>query len=1277
MEKNIRKYWKKLLALTLVLVLTVGLLPGQMRKVEAATEVELSVVSVHDQGNRYLIYLKANGYDIADNVYWNNNTYYLDGQKVETGTDELLNYAIDAGNDQLLLCIQYGAIESGATAASDVGLHTLLIPKGTVFGAGTAGEFVLANDLAFTIKGSEITQVQATSLHLKSASGQDTNLKRYAITMETTADTTEDIYWNSNTIYLDGVAKSGDGVNYFYGDALTLFLTYEMVESGKTSCGQIGVHALTIPCGTLIGTYNNTKALVTTNELKLSINGGTVTELLPQEVVTLSDRPTDGSTSGNGFYFVVDPADSYPVPDDGNGGWNTNITFASGGISIDGILDTNIKLKKILSNLYYVPLVDVGRAVSAGQIVTVDGSIRGSDVEVVFTPTKFIFTGTGWDVYTPQESTTLTLAATNGGGYQGEDSRWLIWLESAETVPAAGTYIGGLQMEIRAGDDSPVSYALGNGELLALETGESVQWVLLLPTSSYGALPAVSEMDADTEYRVTIKAGKGFSSADNSEVEIPEDVTILFREQAIQGILTYENTALLQRPTDNASGTSGIYFVTGEDDGLEYAADWNTRPNIVAGSVTVDGTKVTPTARSLVKITDTLYFFSFATGETTNVPAIAAGSKVTFDFLAYNAGETGRVVKFPKTTFVLGSDDAWTVYVPSVLRGDANGDHYLDVRDIVRLKLYLKDNSVTVDSEAADANGDNVIDKNDLIKLYEYLLEGTVANAGTAEAAYVMGDIPVYLNDIEIPLAAYQGPRAGGFTNYTYTPDADGYIYKNIIGIKTPSGTLGVETVTNSFLNAYEMQQYKDAGFTTLVTESDCSWTKHDIFALGGGMYANMKYYMLLAQDAGLDVIVTSSAVNAFLNDMDHSEYGVTQKADGTEVEITKALIIEDLTALVDFMNGNNAVTQWSIDDTYLSANYPSEYHERMKKSVVFDNFAGIQLSDEVDYLTCKDKYNYVAAEMKKIKPDCRFLSSNLLNGNKKPSETNRNTSLAEVLSGFADQTKQYTYDEYPFMQESVITGTGLAKSCMRGANSILTTWFSSLSGVAKAAKANGVSTGITLQSFGMDNATNGTIRRAPGTQAEMSWQVYTALAYGMKEINYFTYWEHKTQALNGERHTGSMVRYPEAGEDATRSVKTDLYTFVQTINKEISMYDHVFMDFDWQASQVLGSNGSFEYIADATAISDKASFTNSSGTALVSAMKDNEKDVDGFWIVNAADPASADDINVKAVFTNATHVMTWIEGKQRIIALDDDGSYNVKLGAGEGQFLIPVVINQ
>ena len=249
---------------------------------------------------------------------------------------------------------------------------------------------------------------------------------------------------------------------------------------------------------------------------------------------------------------------------------------------------------------------------------------------------------------------------------------------------------------------------------------------------------------------------------------------------------------------------------------------------------------------------------------------------------------------------------------------------------------------------------------------------------------------------------------------------------------------------------------------------------------------------------------------------------------------------------------------------------------------------------------------------------------------------------------------------------------TGTTNNCTRGANTVLTTWFSSLSDVAKAAKANGVSAGITLQSFGMDNAADGTIKRAPKTQAEMSWQVYTALAYGMKEINYFTYWEHRTQALNGERHTGSMVRYPDAGEDLTKSVKTELYTFVQTINKEIRKYDHVFMDFDWQESQVLGSNGAFEYIADTAAVSDRASFTNSTGTALVSAMKDNEKGVDGFWIVNAEDPgAGTASVDVTVSFKDARKALVYVDGEKTSVSLSN-GSYTVSIPHGKGVFVIP-----
>lgn len=601
---------------------------------------------------------------------------------------------------------------------------------------------------------------------------------------------------------------------------------------------------------------------------------------------------------------------------------------------------------------------------------------------------------------------------------------------------------------------------------------------------------------------------------------------------------------------------------------------------------------------------------------------------------------------------------------------DANGDNFLNAKDVVYVKA-------------------NTTNRKKLIKTYEMILEGEIKNAGTEEAEYVRGAVPVYLDDIEISRAAYQGPRAGGGTNYTYVPPTGDTLKYDAPGVDAVwYGELTSETVSNSFINAYEMQQYKNAGLTTLVPEGDCPWSKHDIFGLGGGMYANLKYYMLLAQDAGLDVFVTSTAADAFIKDMNNAEYGVASKADGTDVTITKELIIEDLTALVSFMNGNNAMSNWGMQNSLSS--YPEEYHERMNANIVFDNFVGIQLSDEVDY-TCAAKYNYVAEQMLKLKSDCRFFSSNLTTGNR-TDDSSANKTLLEVMNAMGSVTKQFTYDKYPFVQETILSSD--SRTLSKGEKYLQKDWFTKLKESAQGAKGTGIETGITIQAYGMERVLQSNaaaIRTVPTSEQQMAWQVYTGLAYGMKEINYFCYWEHKTQAFFGERFTGSMVRYPDAGEEAGKSVTTDLYDYVQSVNAEINRFDHVFMDFDWQASQVLGGNSSFDYIADSNAVSNNVAFTSTgNGSALVSAMKDAGKssiatvsgeteDVEGYWLVNASDPtlSSDDSVTVTATFTTATHVVTWIDGKQKMIELDSSKKYQATLGEGEGQFIIPITIEE
>ena len=46
--------------------------------------------------------------------------------------------------------------------------------------------------------------------------------------------------------------------------------------------------------------------------------------------------------------------------------------------------------------------------------------------------------------------------------------------------------------------------------------------------------------------------------------------------------------------------------------------------------------------------------------------------------------------------------------------GDANGDGTMDIRDLVRVKRYIADNSVEIVNVAADIDGDGKVNANDL-----------------------------------------------------------------------------------------------------------------------------------------------------------------------------------------------------------------------------------------------------------------------------------------------------------------------------------------------------------------------------------------------------------------------------------------------------------------------------------------------------------------------------------------------------------------------------------
>ena len=1270
MRKILKNCGKKLMALALICVMIFGVMPISMRQVKAGTNLTLTTGSCGRQDgiNRYLFTISGVS-DQADQ-YWNNNVAFIDGVAVTDGI-----YWAPGGGENLLLLVYPEAF--GATNITEVtGEHVIHIKSGTTLGnnpaetPGQGGLYTIANDLVYRVNGADITAGVGINMQFDSLAGcQDGALARYVINFSGFVED-GDIYWNNNTVYIDETNAVVANIGAPSGGVAPMYLPYDSIEAGKTSASEIGQHTLTIPAYTSIG---NQGKYFTTEEVRLKIDGETVTAKLPQEIVTLSDRPTYGSTEGTGFYFVTDPGDSAPY----DPSWNTFTQFVTGGASIDGKLESGIQLKKVGENLWFVCLENAGIVVSKNQKVTIDGSVETADKEIVFTPQTFIFTGNAWDVYEAPAEIQFTGIAS--GAWNEERNLWFIYLNTDNIVPGTADHTKYF-LDVRVDDVSI-------GQIGLYKSGGANN-PLFLP------LEASQLTKGDKQVKITICAatvdGTDSSTNDKYTVNFTNNFTFYLNPDGTFTTIQI-NEGQLSLDTSSLNTSAG---------GIELATDYNIWSSELIGTygwsndlypLEADGDsgvwlndtqKLTILGHYLLKNYSAGKMYLWIRWDMLGKEGPEPGDKITVKGPYYRPESGCSYVRY-RTFDIYWTGSKWTtapLHKPGagakLIAGDANGDDILDSRDIVRMKRYL-DPSIEEVVHTTNANADkdsySKIDQKDLIKTYEYILEGEMK-----DGEYVKGSIPVYLDDVEISMFAFQGPRAAGGTNYTYTPDTTlgedkpAYFYKQY-RIKTNIGTVQSESVSNSYLNAHEMQQYKEAGFTRLLPEGEAPWTNTAYFNMGPGMHAQLKYYMLLAQDAGLEVVVNSEAARVYLVDKDNATSGSStavkedQKIDTSEMEA-------DLTALVQFMFEDNA----SIIDTYWSdivSGHPEyeAYETRMRQHVVFDNFVGIQLSDEILAKAENDtqksnlliKYNNIVTKIKSL------MASYGKNAVCVSASAGANVNKSDIQQ-MAQESGMFLYNFYPFGYETKSDYNGAKKYYYRAAKTLdSTTWFAKLSSAAQATKGKNYAAGVTLQAFAMDNPI-GEYALAPiESSAEMSWQIYTALAYGMKELNYFEYWEGKTQAKDGERHYLSMVEYPDApNATGAKSQKTATYGYVQQVNQEIKKFDHVFMDFDWQDSVKQDT------AANSVAVGSATFDVSGSGSALISEMKDSEKDKLGYWIVNATNPIGTPVTEtVTAHFAGATHVMTWKDGNQSLVKLAKKGEYTTTVAIGEGQFMIPLTL--
>lgn len=270
-------------------------------------------------------------------------------------------------------------------------------------------------------------------------------------------------------------------------------------------------------------------------------------------------------------------------------------------------------------------------------------------------------------------------------------------------------------------------------------------------------------------------------------------------------------------------------------------------------------------------------------------------------------------------------------------------------------------------------------------------------------------------------------------------------------------------------------------------------------------------------------------------------------------------------------------------------------------------------------------------------------------------------TSTEDYLQKFCDQVlpnipgrKILSTDIYPLLYT-------------RGQYALDGRWLEHMSQYAHFAKEYGADFHMFIQSYS-DNAC-----REIESKEDLSYQVYTDMAFGIKGFTYFTY---RKSFLAG--FGGGCVENNESCKP------TPIYAWAKELNEELQKFDHVYLSFNWEG--VLPVNGSdhlaedpsyqnqhFAGIAYALEKLDCAEKVSASQDTLIGQFKDSEGR-DGLIVTNFADPINGAKDTVHLTFHDANRAVVYRGGERRIYEVKDN-ELEITLAVGEGIFLIPVKV--
>lgn len=515
---------------------------------------------------------------------------------------------------------------------------------------------------AFAVSAAEKTEVTVTLSHVANASGAN----GFYFTVSPADALPYNGNWSERPVFTEGGVYLSDGTLLQSTDTLVKLsanLYYVgLLDNGHTATAGEFVY--------VDGVVETEEVKVTYTRTAFRFNGSSKSWSVVEdptapkttETVTIIESVDAGNTT-NGFYFMVETADSLPF----NGDWSVRYSFVSGGITSGETYLTHPKtVAKYAAQRYYVDLASNNVTVTDGITVVIDGVIESAAHLVTFPRTEFQYSeaNAGWSIIaqeTPEEpeepeddskekvnmtlSEYLGAGSTNGLYFQTAEENELVAAGSESWDTARHTFTGGGIYVKETGatlthNNTFTKVSSTRYYIDLASNGVTVTDGTVIVVDGYIDTETVRIVFPYTEFIYDAAASNWYYVKPKTE---PTDVTVVMRE------------------VTTATGADYFYFLISPCDPLPFDGGWQEKYNFSEGGVYApDGTLINP-ANFIIKLTEYLYCVHIKTGGyTANDGDIfivdgvieSDGAKVTYPRTAYQFdAESGAwaMVEEPKT----------------------------------------------------------------------------------------------------------------------------------------------------------------------------------------------------------------------------------------------------------------------------------------------------------------------------------------------------------------------------------------------------------------------------------------------------------------------------------------------------------------------------------------------------------------------------------------------------------------------------------------------------